>query len=128
MFRRSFDMAEITTKPKPVTMAPATHLGIPEIHLADVVARTSQWSDGILKSLETGERAAIGAVGEFVTTVEDALPQEVVGTAEVAKRITESGVEMTDRLVHTQFDVLRHVIHTTVKSLSSHDGAGLKTA
>jgi hypothetical protein len=114
-------MAEITTKPKPVTKAAVIHLGIPEFHLADAVDRTSQWSEGILKSFETGERAAIGALGEFVVTVEDALPQEVAGTTDVAKKITVSGLEMADRLVHTQYDFLRHVVNTTAGSLSRHD-------
>jgi hypothetical protein len=121
-------MAEITTKPKPTTTHSATYLRIPEIRLADAVDRTSQWSDGILKSLEAGERAAIGAVGDFLVTVEDALPQEVVSTSEVAKKITDSGLEMADRLVHTQYDVLRHVIHTTTKSLSRHGGVAPKAA
>jgi hypothetical protein len=117
-------MAEITTKPKPVVKTPATHRrGIPTVRLASVVDRTSEMSDEVLKSLEAGERAAIETVGQFVITVEEALPQEVAGTSDVAKKITESGLEMADRLVHTGHDFLRSVVDSTARALSSHDGA-----
>jgi hypothetical protein len=122
-------MAEITTKPKPVAKTPATHQrGIPATRLVNVVDRTSELSDEVLKSLEAGERAAIEAIGQFVITLEEALPQEVAGTSEVAKKITESGLEMADRLVHTEYDLLRDVIDSTAKSLSSRGGAKAKAA
>jgi hypothetical protein len=117
-------MAEITTKPKPAVKTRATlQRGIPAIRLASVVDRTSELSDEVLKSFEAGERAAIEAIGQFLITVEEALPEEVAGTSEVAKKITESGLEMADRLVHTEYDVVRNVIDSTAKSLSSRDGA-----
>ena len=117
-------MAEITTKPEPVVKTPATHQrGVPAARRASVVDRTSELSDEVLKSLEAGERAAIEALGEFLITVEEALPQEVAGTSDVAKKITESGLQMADRLVHTAHDVLHSVIDSTAKSLSSRDGA-----
>ena len=118
-------MAEIATKPKPVAKTPVTHQRgiIPTARLASVVDRTSELSDEVLKSLEAGERAAIETVGQFLITVEEALPQEVAGTSDVAKKITVSGLEMADRLVHTEYDFLRNVIGSTAKSLSSRDGA-----
>ena len=118
-------MAEIATKPKPVVKTPATHQRgvIPTARLASVVDRTSELSDEVLKSLETGERAAIETVRQFLITVEEALPQEVAGTSEAAKKITVSGLEMADRLVHTEYDLLRNVIGSAAKSLSSRDGA-----
>ena len=121
-------MAEVTTKPRSVAKAPTTYpLGIPAARFASVVDRTTELSDGVLKSLEAGERAAIEAVGQFVITVEDALPQEVAGTSDVAKKITESGLDMVDRLIHTEYDLLRNVIHSAAKSLTS-DGAKVQAA
>jgi hypothetical protein len=115
-------MAEITSKPKPVVKTPPTHQpGMPAVRFGSVVDRTSELSNEVLKSLETGERAAIEALGQFVITIEDALPQEVTGTSDVAKKITTSGLEMTDRLVHTEYDFLRNVIDSAAKSLSSRD-------
>jgi hypothetical protein len=117
-------MAEITTKPRPAAKTPVTEQhGIPTALLASVVDRTSELSDDVLKSLETGERAAIAAVGQFLITLEEALPRQVAGTSDVAKMITESGLEMTDRLVHTEYDFLRKVVDSAAKPLSSRNGA-----
>jgi hypothetical protein len=117
-------MAEIATKPKASAKTPATHYpGIPAGRIAMAVDRTSELSDGILKSFDAGERTAVAAIGQFVVTVEEALPQEVAVTSDVAMKITEAGLEMADRLIHTQYEVLRHVIDAAAKSLGSRNGA-----
>ncbi len=117
-------MAEIATKHRPVVKTPTTdRRGTPEARLASVVDRSAELSDGVLKSLETSERAALEAVGQFVIILEEALPQEVASTSDVAKKITESGFETADRLVHTMNDFLRKVIDSAAKSLSSRDRA-----
>jgi hypothetical protein len=109
-----------TTNPSPGVNSPATHQrGISSARQAPVVERTTELSDEVLESLEAGQRAAIEAAGRFLVTVEEALPQE--GTSKVAKKITESGLEMADRLVHTQYDFLRKVIHSAGKSLSNRN-------
>jgi hypothetical protein len=113
-----------TTNHSPSVKTPATHQrGIPAARLGSVVDRTRELSDEVLKSVEQGQRAAIEAAGRFLVTVEEALPQEVEGTSEVAKKITVSGLEMADRLVHTQYDLLREVVDSAAKSLSSSNGA-----
>jgi hypothetical protein len=122
-------MATVTKMPaatnsSPVAKTQATRQrGIPAARLGIVVERSTELSDEVLKSVEEGQRAAIDAAGRFVVTVEEALPQQVEGTSEVAKKITESGLETADRLVHTWYDFLRKVIGSTSKSLSSHNGA-----
>ena len=114
-------MTAIASKPNPVVKTPPHQPGIPAARPVSVVDRTSELSNEVLKSLETGERAAIEALGRFLITIEDALPQEVAGTSDVAKKITESGLEMADRLVQTEYDFLRNVIDSAAKSLSSRD-------
>ena len=133
-------MATITemadaTKPSPSVNSPATHQrpatiqrDIPAARRVTVVERATELSDEVLESLEAGQRAAIEATGRFLVTGEEALPQEVQGTSEVAKKITESGLEMADRLVHTQYDFLRKVINSAGKSLSGRNGANLSAA
>ena len=117
-------MVEHTTRSKPVVKTSAIHQrGIPATGLTSVVDRTSGLSEDVLGLLEAGERAAIEALGKFVVTVEEAVPEEVAGTSGVAKKITESGLEMADRLVHVSHDLLRNVIESTAKSLGSRDGA-----
>jgi hypothetical protein len=125
-----------TSKPSPSVNSPATHQrsatnqrpatyqrDIPAARRVTVVERATELSDEVLESLEAGQRAAIEAAGRFLVTVEEALPQEVQGTSEVARKITESGLEMADRLVHTQYDFVRKVIDGTAKALSSRNAA-----
>jgi hypothetical protein len=123
------EMAD-ATKPSPSVNSPATHQrpatnqrDIPAARRVTVVERATEVSDEVLGSLEAGQRAAIEAAGRFLVTVEEALPQEVQGTSEVAKKITESGLEMADRLVHTQYDLLRKIVDSIAKSLSGRNGA-----
>jgi hypothetical protein len=122
-------MAGATTKPKPLVTIPAKlQPGTAMARFSSVVDRTSVLSDEWLDSLEASERTAIEAVGAFILTVEEAMPQEVAGTAEVAKKITESGLEMADRLVQTQYAFLRKGIDSAGKALGSRDGAKLPAA
>ncbi len=122
-------MTEIAPNPEPVAQSPASrHLGLPAVRLASVVDRTAELSTDVLKSLEDGERSAVDAAGQFVITLEEAWPQRVVGTSDVAKKITASGLEMTDRLIQTEYEFLRKLIDSTAKSLSSHEEAVPKAA
>ncbi|MGO9903591.1 MAG: hypothetical protein ACLP0J_28870 [Solirubrobacteraceae bacterium] len=117
-------MAETISKPRPVAKSLTINpLRAPAIRLGSVVDRTTKLSDDVLKSLETGERAAIEAIGQFVITIEESLPQEVAATADVAKKITESGLGMADRLVQTQHEFLRSVVDSAGKSLRTRNGA-----
>jgi hypothetical protein len=117
-------MAETITKPRPVVKTVTRRqLGIPVVRLGNVVDRTAKLSDDVLKSLETGERAAVEALGQFLIAIEDALPQEVAATSDVAKKITESGLETTDRLVQAQHEFLRNLIDSAARSLRSRNGA-----
>ena len=117
-------MAAIATKPTPTAKPSEIHVAsIPTARLAGVVDRTAKLSDELLKSFETSERAAIEAIGQFVITIEEALPHEVTSTSEVAKKITESGLEMADQLVHTEYDLLRDVVESAARSLRRHDRA-----
>ena len=116
-------MAVTAPKSKPIVRTTVHEVGIPEDRIVDVVDRTAKLSDELLKSLESSERAAIEAVGQFLITLEEAVPTEVTGTADVAKKITKSGLEMVDHLVHTEYGLLRHVVDSAATWLSRHDGA-----
>ena len=115
-------MAATVTKSRPVLRTSIHEVGIPEDRIVDVVDRTAKFSNELLKSFESSERSAIEAVGQFVITMEEALPTQVTGTTDVAKKITKSGLEMVDQLVHTEYDVLLHVVDGAATWLSRHDG------
>ena len=117
-------MSEVATKPKPVAESPAPHgRGFPVARVDSVIDRTRELSDGVLTSLETGERAAVESVGQFVITIERAWPEQVAGTSDVVQKITQSGFQAADRLVHTQYELVRNVIDSAARSLHSRDAA-----
>jgi len=87
---------------------------------ASAVDRTTELSDEVLKSLESGQRAAIDAVRKFVDTVDKNLP--ALGERPSKRQeIVDAAMEMADRLVHTQYDFLRNVVQSAGKALSGSD-------
>ena len=85
-----------------------------------VVDRTSELSDEVLKSLESGQRAAVEAVRKFIDTVDEALP--AIGERPSRRqRIIDGAMEMADRLVHTQYAFLRDVVQEAGNALSRED-------
>ena len=84
------------------------------------VDRTTELSDDVLKSLESGQRAAIEAVRKFAETVDEALP--ALGERPSRREeIVDAALEMADRLVHTQYDFLRNVVQSAGKTLTRSD-------
>jgi hypothetical protein len=79
------------------------------------VDRTAELSEEVLRSLESGQRAAIEAVRRFVGTVDEALPGEAPSRRQ---DVIDGAMEMADRLVHVQYDFLRKVVADAGKSLS----------
>jgi len=84
---------------------------------SSAVDRTTELSDEVFKSLESGQRAAIDAVRKFVDTVDEKLP--ALGERPSRRQdIIDAAMEMADRLVHTQYDFLRNVVQSAGKALS----------
>jgi hypothetical protein len=81
------------------------------------VERTTELSDDVLKSLDEGARSAIEAVRGFADTVDHVLPPRGEGPSR-REEITDSALEMAQRLVHTQYDFLRKVVDSAGKSLT----------
>ncbi len=84
------------------------------------VGRTTELSEEVLKSLESGQRAAIEAVRKFVDTVDEALP--ALGERPSRREeVVDAAMEMADRLVHTQYEFLRKVVESAGKALGKAD-------
>ena len=84
--RRPVAEAEVAPKPHTAAKPPSSDLrGRPADRLSNVVERTADMSVELLKSLETGELAAIDAVGTFAICVEDGVTEQVNSTSAVAK-------------------------------------------
>lgn len=88
---------------------------------ATAVDRTNEMSDDVLKSIESGQRAAIEAVRKFIDTVDEKLP--ALGERPSRRQeIIDAALEMADQLVHTQYDFIRKVVDSAGKALSARDG------
>jgi hypothetical protein len=116
-------MPQTKTKPRaPVSKAPASRDRIvkKEQPQESPVDRTAELSEEVLKSIESGQRAAIEAVRKFVDTVDEALP--ALGERPSRRQeIVDAALEMADRLVHTQYDFLHKVVDSASKALSRTD-------
>jgi hypothetical protein len=73
-----------------------------------VVDRAAGLSDEVLKSVEGGQRAAIEAVRQFVDTVDEAMPRET---------LVDAALDLIDRLVTTQYGLLRSVVRSVARAL-----------
>jgi flagellar biosynthesis/type III secretory pathway protein FliH len=60
--------------------------------------------------LEEGQRAAADAVRRFLDTVESTIPRRD-GTLN-RQEIVDSALEMAQRLIQTQYDILRRVVQS----------------
>lgn len=74
--------------------------------------RTAKFSEQVLEQVETGQRSAIDAVRRFVGSVDKALPLAGDGPSK-PHEVIDSALEMSDRLVQTQYDFLRGVVQAT---------------
>ena len=101
--------------------APAARTGAPAkkstaAHEKTAVDKTADLSEEVLKSVEAGQRAAIEAVRKFVDTVDEALP--AIGDRPSRREtVIDAALEMADKLVTTQYDFLRSVVHSADRSL-----------
>jgi hypothetical protein len=90
--------------------------------VSDVVDLTSELSEDVLKSLESGSRAAIEAVRKFVDVVDEALPALPHGERPSRRReIVDAAMDMADRLVKTQYEFLRNVVQSAATTISRED-------
>ncbi len=82
------------------------------------VKRTTELSEDVLKSLDDGARAALDAVRKFADTVDRVMPQRGEGPSR-REEITDSALEMAQRLVHTQYEFLSKVVDSAGRSLNN---------
>ena len=86
------------------------------------IDRGSELSDEVLKSLESGSRAAIEAVRKFVDVVDEALPALPHGEGPSRRReIVDAAMDMADRLVKTQYEFLRNVVQDAATTFSREE-------
>jgi hypothetical protein len=119
-------MSEIKTKRRPaakkVVAGSTRRASHRQQRGREAVDRTTEFSEDVLKSLDDGARTAIDAVRKFVETVDKELPPRGEGPSR-REEITDSALEMAQRLVHTQYEFLCKVVDSAGKTLSRSDDA-----
>jgi len=106
--------------PTPKAAAPRKPVEGKKHELPGAVDRTTELSEEVLKSLESGQRAAIEAVRKFVDTVDEKLPARGERPSR-RQEVVDAAMEMADRLVHTQYDFIRKVVESAGKALGRPD-------
>src|SRR5208337_2115323 len=86
-----------------------------------VVERAADLSEEVLKSVESGQRAAIDAVRKFVGTVDEAIPAR--GDRPSGHTTVVAALEMADKLVTTQHEFVRGIISSASETLKKQGDA-----
>jgi hypothetical protein len=103
---------------KPAQQRPTAKQTSAADRTVDLVDRTAELSQEVLKSVEAGQRAAIAAVRKFVDTVDEALP--AIGDRPSRREaVIDAALDMADKLVTTQYDFLRSVVRSADSTLRS---------
>jgi hypothetical protein len=113
-----------TTRKRPAAAkrpATRTRPAAAKKHPPTAIERTTELSDEVLKSLEEGAKSALEAVRRFAETVDKSLPAAGKGPSR-REEITDSALEMAERLVHTQYEFLRKVVESAGKSVEARNG------
>jgi hypothetical protein len=85
--------------------------------LKRAAARTADLSETVLKSVETGQLAALDAVREFLDAVDEVLP--AIGDRPSRRAtVIDAALEMADKLVTTQYDFIRSVVRSADRTLN----------
>jgi hypothetical protein len=85
-----------------------------------VVERTTELSEHVLEQIKESQESAIKAVRRFMESVDDALPPHGEG-GEPSRRqeVIDSALEMSEKLVKTQYDFLTSVVHGAGEALGA---------
>ena len=87
------------------------------------VERTAELSERLLEQVKESQESAIEAVRGFMESVDEALPpRSDSGETSRRQEVIDSALEMSEKLVKTQYDFLSNVVRGVGETL----GASLK--
>lgn len=84
------------------------------------IEKGAELSEQVLEQAKESQRSAIEAVRGFMASVDKALPP---GGSEPSKRqeIIDSALQMSQKLVKTEYDFLSSVVHSAGEALTGAD-------
>jgi len=82
--------------------------------------RSVKLSEDVLEEIKDGQETAIQAVRGFVGSIDETL----AGSASPSQveEIVDSALKMADKLVETQYDFLKKVVHSAGESVGAGEG------
>jgi hypothetical protein len=80
------------------------------------VARTTELSERVLEQVKDSQEDAIEAVRRFMESVDEALPPKGKNRSR-RQGVIDSALEMSEKLVETQYDFLQSVVHSAGETL-----------
>jgi hypothetical protein len=86
------------------------------------VEKTTELSEQVLEQVKESQQAAIQAVRGFMESVDEALPDHGENASR-RQEIIDSALQMSQKLVKTEYDFLSSVVHSAGEAL----GPGKKT-
>jgi hypothetical protein len=84
----------------------------------DTVERTTELSEQVLEQVKGSQKKAIEAVRKFMESVDEALPPHGENPSR-RQEVIDSALEMSERLVQTQYDFLTNVVHSAGEALGA---------
>jgi hypothetical protein len=84
----------------------------------DAVEKTTELSEQVLEQIKGSQERAIEAVRKFMESVDEALPPHGENPSR-RQEVIDSALEMSERLVKTQYDFLTNVVHSAGEALGA---------
>ena len=82
------------------------------------VERTTELSEQVLEQVKGSQKKAIEAVRKFMESVDEALPPHGENSSR-RQEVIDSALEMSEKLVQTQYDFLTGVVHSAGEALGA---------
>lgn len=98
-----------TTAQKPKQAAAADRSG---------VEKTAELSERVLGQVKESQQSAIESVRKFMESVDEALPPHGENPSR-RQEVIDSALEMSEKLVQTQYDFLTNVVHSAGEALGA---------
>jgi hypothetical protein len=82
------------------------------------VEKTTELSEEVLEQVKESQESALAAVRRFMESVDEALPPHGENPSR-RQEVIDSALEMSQKLVKTQYDFLTKVVHSAGEALGA---------
>jgi hypothetical protein len=83
------------------------------------IEKTTELSERVLEQVKESQESAIEAVRKFMESVDEALPPHDGENRSRRQEVIDSALEMSEKLVHTQYRFLTNVVRSAGEALGA---------